>query len=97
MSVHTGYYADYELADIEHDLQARGHQPLFITEHPDTHLDEHTHEASHILVIVRGVMQLTLNGKEHDMYPGDSVTIPPRTRHGAQFGPEGCAYLWVEF
>lgn len=56
MSVHTGYYADYELADIEHDLQARGHQPLFITEHPDTHLDEHTHEASHILVIVRGVM-----------------------------------------
>ena len=59
---------------------------------PGDRYGEHEHSYRKILYCVRGSIEFLLaDGRRIALHPGDSLTIPPGTRHGALVGPEGCA------
>lgn len=97
MAVEPDAYTHTAAKDIEVALKQQGYEPVLIREAPHAALDAHQHGQSHIIVIVRGRMQLTLENSEYLMQPGDLVTIAPHVRHAARFGAEGCDYLWAEY
>lgn len=53
---------------------------------------EHEHTYTKVLYCTRGSIDFVLAGGERvAMRPGDRLVLPPRTRHSAVVGPEGCA------
>jgi len=53
---------------------------------------EHEHGYTKVLYCTRGSIDFLLaDGRRVAMKPGDRLVLPPRTRHGAIVGPEGCA------
>lgn len=52
---------------------------------------EHDHSYKKVLYCVRGSIDFTLaDGRRVALRAGDRLVIPPRTRHGAVVGPQGC-------
>lgn len=92
-----GKYKGFSNQQIIQDLKSRGYSPLLISEKPNDHLDPHSHEAYHILVVVDGEMKVRLKNKEFKMFTGDMVTINSKVEHAAYFGKKGCKYFWIEF
>ncbi|HAF08896.1 MAG TPA: cupin [Chloroflexi bacterium] len=53
---------------------------------------EHDHGYTKLLYCTRGSIDFVLgDGGRVAMRPGDRLVLPPRTRHSAVVGPEGCA------
>ncbi|HYU81931.1 MAG TPA: AraC family ligand binding domain-containing protein [Candidatus Polarisedimenticolia bacterium] len=53
---------------------------------------EHDHEYTKVLYCTRGSIDFILDdGRRVAMTPGDRLLLPPRTRHSAIVGREGCA------
>ncbi len=53
---------------------------------------EHDHGYAKLLYCTRGSIDFVLaDGSRVAMRPGDRLVLPPRTRHSAVVGPEGCA------
>jgi quercetin dioxygenase-like cupin family protein len=53
---------------------------------------EHEHAYTKVLYCTRGSIDFILDhGRRVPMRPGDRLVLPPRTRHSALVGPEGCA------
>jgi quercetin dioxygenase-like cupin family protein len=53
---------------------------------------EHEHGYTKLLYCTRGSIDFVLgDGGRVAMRPGDRLVLPPRTRHSAVVGPEGCA------
>jgi len=53
---------------------------------------EHEHGYSKLLYCTRGSIDFILaDGARIAMRPGDRLVLPPRTRHSAVVGPDGCA------
>ncbi len=53
---------------------------------------EHEHGYTKLLYCTRGSIDFVLSdGARVAMRPGDRLVLPPRTRHAAVVGPEGCA------
>lgn len=94
--IEKGKYRDKSNIQIEKSLRSKGYSPLLISEKANFKLNEHSHPASHILVVINGQMQLALEGKQYLLKAGDAATIPPGLKHAAAFGSKGCAYFWVE-
>jgi quercetin dioxygenase-like cupin family protein len=55
---------------------------------------EHDHAYTKVLYCTRGSIDFILgDGKRVAMRPGDRLVLPPRTRHSAIVGPEGCSCI----
>ena len=54
---------------------------------------DHTHEGEQKLVVVRGSMEVKMEGKEYSLTPGDELVFPAKVVHSAKMGPEGCEYI----
>ena len=55
---------------------------------------EHEHGYAKLLFCVRGSIDFLLSdGSRVAMRPGDRLVLPPRTRHAAVVGPDGCACI----
>jgi quercetin dioxygenase-like cupin family protein len=55
---------------------------------------EHEHDYTKLLYCTRGSIDFVLgDGRRVAMRPGDRLLLPPRTRHSALVGPEGCACI----
>ena len=53
---------------------------------------EHEHGYTKVLYCTRGSIEFLLaDGRRVAMKPGDRLVLPPRTRHAAIVGAEGCA------
>jgi hypothetical protein len=53
---------------------------------------EHEHGYTKVLYCTRGSIDFVLtDGRRVAMKLGDRLVLPPRTRHAAIVGPEGCA------
>lgn len=50
----------------------------------DSTLPLHSHHYEQTGYLVKGHMRLTVDGRSHDVTPGDSWCIPPDAEHGAQ-------------
>ena len=70
-----------------------------INEYDDTANElfpDHDHEADQKLVVVRGSILITMNGKTSDLKEGDEFFFPAKVIHSAKVGPEGCLYIHGE-
>ena len=95
-NVKRGFYAHASTDQITKELEAKGYRPQLISEPNDSSIDEHSHERSHIIVLLKGELNLTLGDRSFAMQAGDLITIPPGQKHAAQSGENGCDYIWVE-
>jgi quercetin dioxygenase-like cupin family protein len=92
-----GAYQGKSVDEIIDDLVGQGYAPVVFEEDPRDSLAPHSHAEHHILVLTQGDMTITMRGQDFVMKPGDKLVIPPHAEHSAQFGPQGCAYVWVEY
>jgi quercetin dioxygenase-like cupin family protein len=59
---------------------------------PDDRYGEHEHSYTKLLYCTRGSIDFVLSdGRRITLRAGDRLVLPPRTRHSAVVGPEGCA------
>jgi quercetin dioxygenase-like cupin family protein len=59
---------------------------------PGDSYGEHEHDYTKLLYCTRGSIDFVLgDGIRLAMKPGDRLVLPPRTRHSALVGAEGCA------
>jgi quercetin dioxygenase-like cupin family protein len=52
---------------------------------------EHEHDYTKLLYCTRGSIDFVLADARIAMRPGDRLRLPPRTRHSAVVGADGCA------
>lgn len=53
---------------------------------------EHEHSYTKVLYCTQGSIDFVLaDDRRVSLRPGDRLVLPPRTRHSALVGPEGCA------
>lgn len=63
------------------------------TDKPNMRYADHTHHAISAHIILKGEMELIVEGKKHILREGDRFDVPANAVHSACMGPEGCSYL----
>lgn len=56
---------------------------MVVTLTAGSHLPEHKHPHEQVTYVVHGCLRLTLNGKSHELRPGDSLYIAGDVLHSA--------------
>jgi len=54
---------------------------------------EHDHGYAKLLYCTRGSIDFIVGTRRIPLMPGDRLVLPPRTRHSAVVGPQGCACI----
>jgi quercetin dioxygenase-like cupin family protein len=79
-------------ATIETSLRAEARDVYGWSNAPGDTYGLHEHAYTKLLYCTRGSIDFVLAGGERvALKPGDRLVLPPRTRHSAIVGPEGCA------
>ena len=60
---------------------------------PNEMFSDHDHPGDQLLVVVRGLIEITMNGKTSVLRSGDEIFFPAKVVHSAKMGPEGCLYI----
>jgi mannose-6-phosphate isomerase-like protein (cupin superfamily) len=72
---------------------ALGYDEVLVRDWPANHATpEHVHPFDAHVLVVRGGLKLTVDGKVHDLKPGDLFDVPRGTSHIEQYGPEGATF-----
>ncbi|HVP40758.1 MAG TPA: cupin domain-containing protein [Candidatus Krumholzibacteriaceae bacterium] len=66
-------------------LQGEMHQLVFFEMEPQTQVPEHSHDYPQWGIMLKGKMQLTIDGKTHLIKKGDEYVIPAGAKHYATF------------
>ena len=66
-------------------LQGERHQLVFFEMRPHTQVPEHSHDYPQWGIMLKGKMQLTIDGKTHLIKKGDEYVIPAQAKHCAAF------------
>ena len=79
-------------AAIEAALRGEAREVYGWSNAPGDRYGEHDHSYTKVLYCARGSIEFVLaDGSRIAMKSGDRLVLPPRTRHSAIVGPEGCA------
>ena len=62
---------------------------------PGAIVSEHNHPHEQIGLVLRGMMELTIDGVTRELHPMDGVVIPGDVVHSARGGPEGAVVVDV--
>lgn len=88
---HTGPAAP-DAGTIEAAVQREARDAYSWSNAPGDTYAEHEHGYTKVLYCTRGSIEFLLaDGRRVVMKPGDRLVLPPRTRHAAIVGAEGCA------
>jgi len=60
---------------------------------PNEVFPDHDHLGDQLLVVVKGSIEVTMNGKTSILKPGDEIFFPAKMLHSAKVGLEGCLYI----
>ncbi len=55
--------------------------------------DEHEHQDKVAFYVTAGGLTFDFGGEKKTLPAGDRFDVPPKTRHSAIVGPEGCDYV----
>jgi quercetin dioxygenase-like cupin family protein len=66
-------------------LQGERHQLVFFEMEPNAQVPEHSHDYPQWGTMLKGKMQLTIDGKAHLVKKGDEYVIPANAKHYATF------------
>lgn len=87
-----GGFAAPDPSAIEAALRGEATDAYGWSNAPGDTYGEHEHSYTKVLYCTRGSIDFVLAGGERlALRPGDRLVLPPRTRHSAVVGPEGCA------
>ena len=87
-----GAFAAPDPGALEAALRSEARDVYGWSNAPGDTYPEHEHSYTKVLYCTRGSIDFVLAGGERvPMRPGDRLVLPPRTRHAALVGPEGCA------
>jgi quercetin dioxygenase-like cupin family protein len=76
---------------VEAALRREAHDVYGWSNAPGDRYGEHDHGYTKLLYCTRGSIEFVLaDGGRVAMRAGDRLVLPPRTRHSALVGPEGC-------
>ena len=77
---------------IEAELRREARDVYGWSNAPGDTYGAHEHGYTKLLYCTRGSIDFILaDGRRVAMRPGDRLVLPPRTRHSAVVGPDGCA------
>ncbi len=86
---HTGVAPDP--VTIETALRREAHGVYGWSNAPGDRYGEHDHSYTKLLYCTRGsIVFILADGRRIAIQPGDRLLLPPRTRHSAVVGPDGC-------
>jgi quercetin dioxygenase-like cupin family protein len=78
-------------AALEADLRREAKEIHGWSNGPGDRYGEHDHQYTKVLYCTQGSIEFVLaDGRRIAMKPGDRLVLPPRTRHSAVVGPDGC-------
>ena len=78
--------ADISIKGIKaHILQGEKHQLVFFEMEPSTLVPEHNHDYDQWGMMIKGKMELTIEGKTRICKTGDEYVIPAHAKHSAKF------------
>jgi quercetin dioxygenase-like cupin family protein len=60
---------------------------------PNEVFPDHDHPGDQLLVVLKGSITITMQGKTSVLKPGDEMFFPAKVMHSAQVGSEGCLYI----
>jgi quercetin dioxygenase-like cupin family protein len=87
-----GAFAAPDPSALEAALRGEARDVYGWSNAPGDTYPEHEHSYTKVLYCTRGSIDFILAaGERVPMRPGDRLVLPPRTRHSALVGPEGCA------
>lgn len=79
---------------IKERLTREGYSKLVEYDDPPNEVfPDHDHPGDQFLVVLKGSISITMNGKTGVLRPGDEMFFPAKVIHSAKVGPEGCLYL----
>lgn len=96
MSYQPGVYAGLSEQEIARRVAEAGFDPIRIADPPGYVYPPHTHAETKLLAILRGDMQVEVEGQRLHARAGDQLIIPGSRVHAAVMGPAGCVYFWSE-
>jgi quercetin dioxygenase-like cupin family protein len=77
---------------IESALRQEAREVYGWSNGPGDRYAEHDHPYTKLLYCITGSIDFVLgDGRRISLGPGDRLVLPPRTRHSAIVGPDGCA------
>ena len=73
-------------------LRAAGVEPTSWSNGPGDEYGAHEHGFTKLLICAEGTITFSIGPDSNpvDLTPGDGFVLPPRTRHSAVVGPDGC-------
>lgn len=76
----------------EERLRAAGVQPMAWSNGPGDRYAQHSHPYTKLLICAEGSIRFLIGPEEAavELAPGDGFLLPPKTRHAAVVGPDGC-------
>lgn len=75
-------------------LEKEGFTTIYVwTDAPGTFYDDHTHPVLTAHIILKGTMELTVNGTKRALKAGDRFDVPAGTVHAARVGKDWCTYV----
>jgi quercetin dioxygenase-like cupin family protein len=87
-----GRYSAPQPAALEAALRREAREVYGWSNAPGDTYAEHEHTYTKVLYCTRGSIEFVLaDGERIAMRAGDRLILPPRTRHSALVGPDGCA------
>ena len=63
---------------------------------PNETFPDHNHPTDQLIVVLRGLIAITMDGKTSALKVGDEILFPAKVIHSAKVGSEGCLYLHGE-
>lgn len=60
---------------------------------PNEIFSDHDHPGDQLLVVLKGSITVTMQGKTSILKQNDEMFFPAKVMHSAQIGSEGCLYL----
>ncbi|MDD2807085.1 MAG: cupin domain-containing protein [Patescibacteria group bacterium] len=60
---------------------------------PNEVFPDHDHPGDQLLVVIKGSIEIVMDGKTSILRPGDEIFFPAKMMHSAKIGSQGCFYI----
>ena len=80
--------------EIGERLRKEGYESIRELSDPaNIEFPEHDHAGDHVLVVIKGSIEIAAEGKKILFKAGETFYSPAKIPHSAKIGPEGCEYI----
>ena len=79
---------------IKQSLKEKGYTTIYeFDDVAEENFPDHSHEGDQLMTIIKGSMEVDMDGEHHILNSGDELFFLFKQIHSATMGPQGCEYL----